>query len=149
MPNYATHLNAGTVAGGAAALVLANTQPAPSLIAEVAGGLVGGALGGIMPDIIEPATSPNHRKLAHSAVAAGSLTLAKITQWQASCRQRAAVHTSLAQRLVPNSPERSNAEFQAMLWSFLAGLTVGFVAGYASHLALDATTKRSLPLIGL
>ncbi|PYU90685.1 MAG: hypothetical protein DMG25_16690 [Acidobacteria bacterium] len=33
------------------------------------------------------------------------------------------------------------------LWRFLAGFTNGLAAGYVSHLALDAATPRSIPLL--
>lgn len=101
-----------------------------------------------MPDILEPATSPNHRKLAHSVATGGALGLAKIAELQAACRRRAITQNQLAARCAPRSTERSNAEFTAFAWTFTAGLVVGFAAGYASHLTLDALTQRSLPLIG-
>lgn len=149
MPNYRTHLGAGTIAGGAVAGLLAREQPSAAALSELVGGLLGGAVGGVLPDVLEPATSPNHRKLAHSVVVAGSLTLAQVTEWQAACRRRAVVHTQAALLLQPGCRERSDAEFAAMWWSFVAGFTAGFFVGYASHLALDAVTTRSLPLVGL
>lgn len=149
MPNYRTHLATGTVAGGIAAGLLATHASPPFAVAEVAGGLLGGAIGGVMPDVLEPATSPNHRKLAHSLVAAGSLALADIAQWQAACRRRAASHTITAASLPLGCRERSDAEFAAAWWSFLAGLVAGFFVGYASHLAMDALTAKSLPVLGL
>jgi membrane-bound metal-dependent hydrolase YbcI (DUF457 family) len=149
MPNYRTHLAAGTIAGTVTAGVLSQGQPSATAFAEITGGLLGGAIGGIMPDVIEPATSPNHRKIAHSMVAAGSLALARVTEWQAACRRRAAEHSQAASLLQPGCQERADAESAAMWWSLLAGFTAGFVAGYASHLALDALTTRSLPLTGI
>ena len=72
MPNRRTHIDAGAIAGTATALVMAREQSGAILLAELAGGMLGGALGGAMPDVLEPATSPNHRKLAHSLVTAGA-----------------------------------------------------------------------------
>jgi membrane-bound metal-dependent hydrolase YbcI (DUF457 family) len=34
-----------------------------------------------------------------------------------------------------------------MFWRFAAGFANGLAAGYVSHLALDAATPRSLPLL--
>jgi hypothetical protein len=34
-----------------------------------------------------------------------------------------------------------------LFWRFLAGFTNGLAAGYVSHLALDAATPRSIPLL--
>lgn len=149
MPNRGTHVAAGAIVGGATALVLANERPPTAAWPELAGGLLGGALGGILPDVLEPATSPNHRKLAHSVVVAGSLALAEVTEWQAACRARSAARSEAAALLPLGSRERSEAELAVLWWSFLAGLIAGFFAGYASHLALDALTPRSLPLLGM
>jgi inner membrane protein len=149
MPNRRTHVDAGAIAGSVTALMMANRQPPAIVLAETTGGLLGGALGGMMPDLLEPATSPNHRKLAHSMVMAGTLTLAKVTEWQAVCRREAAAQGQAALQLLPGSRARSDAELAAIWWSFLAGFIAGFFAGYVSHLALDAATTRSLPFIGL
>lgn len=149
MANYRTHLATGTVVGGIAAGLLATHVAPPFAAAEVAGGLLGGAIGGIMPDVLEPATSPDHRKLAHSVVAAGALGLADVTQRQAACRGRATLHTLNAASLPLGCRERCDAELAAAWWSFLAGLVAGFCVGYASHLAMDALTAKSLPVLGL
>jgi len=39
------------------------------------------------------------------------------------------------------------AKLAELFWRFLAGLANGLAAGYVSHLALDAFTPRSLPLL--
>jgi hypothetical protein len=148
MPNRATHARAGAAVGVGAAVYCAREAPTEQLLAEAVGGLLGGWLGGVMPDVLEPATSPNHRKLAHSAVAGGALTLARIAEWQASCRTAADAAASRATAHPLGTSERSRAEWEVLLWRLLAGALVGFVAGYASHLALDAGTARGLPLLG-
>lgn len=38
-------------------------------------GVIGGAIGGQLPDLIEPATSPHHRRSFHSATALTVVTL--------------------------------------------------------------------------
>ncbi|MEY8216422.1 MAG: metal-dependent hydrolase [Colwellia sp.] len=77
------------------------------------------AVGG---DFLEPATNPHHRQFCHSVLTAGVVSFGL---------------------------------FEAMKWnanSTLEKITRGVVliAGfsYLSHLVLDATTPRSLPLIG-
>jgi membrane-bound metal-dependent hydrolase YbcI (DUF457 family) len=149
MPNRDMHLHAGAITGAFAALVMVQGEADTLALAEIAGGLIGGALGGLAPDLLEPATSPHHRKLAHSMVTAGALTLAKVAEWQAGCRRNCAGHTARASTLPPGSTQRRDAEASALMWSIAAGLIVGFASGYASHLALDAATSRSLPLLGL
>jgi len=102
-----------------------------------------------MPDILEPAADPNHRKFAHSLVVGGALSVARFGEMQLSCRRRAdAAHQRLLSH-IPGCPERDTTLLEVLIWRFLAGAAVGFAVGYASHLVLDATTTKGLPLIGL
>jgi len=91
-------------------------------IPHAAIGCFGGYCFATLPDIVEPATSPNHRQFFHSVVFAGVLgyALYRLHCWQ------------------PETPKQR-------VWR-----VVGLIAGgaYLVHLALDATTKRSLPLLG-
>lgn len=75
-----------------------------------------------LPDLLEPATSPNHRQFFHSLVFASLLGvgLYKLHQWE---------------------PDAVADKF----WKALGMLAI---SGYLIHLALDATTAKSLPLIG-
>ncbi|MDE3152801.1 MAG: metal-dependent hydrolase [Gemmatimonadota bacterium] len=149
MPNHRTHIRTGIAVGGLTALARAAAQPDMCCLVEALGGLAGGAIGGIAPDVLEPAISPNHRKLAHSVATAGAISLAKVAEWQDMCRRRGATATQTALSCAAGTRERADAEFAAFGWSFLAGFIAGFFAGYASHLALDAVTARGLPLWGL
>lgn len=74
-----------------------------------------------LPDILEPATSPNHRKVFHSVACVVVLIAGfkKAWAWQ---------------------PEDD-------LGKLLRFVALAGTAGYLVHLALDSTTKRSLPLI--
>jgi inner membrane protein len=73
-----------------------------------------------LPDLLEPATSPHHRQFFHSIAFAALLvaTLYKLHQWDAH-------------------------EPADKLWKGLGMITI---AGYLTHLGLDATTTKSLPL---
>ncbi len=148
MPNRSTHAVIGGLAGGTIAAARARKEPMPEFMAEAIGGVIGRWAGGVLHDVLEPATSPDHRQLAHSLVAASGLTIARVTEWQASCRSAAAAAAQRATSLPMGCAERSNAELAAILWRLAAGVTVGLVVGYGSHLALDACTPRGLPLIG-
>jgi len=79
---------------------------------------LGGAVGGAAPDILEPAYHPNHRQAFHSV---GTLAVV-------------GAGTATALRRLDNSPQ--NVFFRS------------FGLGYASHLVLDATTPKGLPLLG-
>jgi membrane-bound metal-dependent hydrolase YbcI (DUF457 family) len=148
MPNRSTHAWVGVAVGVGMAATRVAHLPRSQALPEVIGAMTGGFLGGILPDVLEPATSPNHRKMAHSLIAAGGLTLARVTETQATCRRRADSLEQQALYLPQGCPQRNHAEFVAMLWRLLAGMILGLVGGYASHLLLDATTSRGLPLLG-
>ena len=119
MPNATAHrLGAALAIGGISAYVEnknGENTAAPLVHATFAGIL------GTLPDLLEPASHPNHRKTLHSVAFAGLLSygLYRLQQWE------------------------TEDDFQAMV------KTLGLIAGgaYLVHLAMDATTPRSLPLI--
>jgi inner membrane protein len=147
MPDRSTHATAGVLAGIGAGTVSARNLPAEHLAIEVLAAAVGGYLGGIAPDVLEPSLSPNHRDLFHSFIVGGTVGAAAFAEWQADCRAKAGECDARAMAAPPDSDARRHEAFKALCWRLLAGFLVGFVAGYLSHLALDAATPRSLPLI--
>lgn len=148
MPRRSTHAIAGIGAGVVTAAIRAKDLPEDCKLAELVGGAVGGWLGGVLPDVIEPATTPNHRNVAHSVAAGGGLTLAKVADAQAKCREQAAFYAERVRTAGLTDADRSHAQLMMLAWHFIAGAAAAFVAGYASHLTLDALTKKSIPLIG-
>jgi membrane-bound metal-dependent hydrolase YbcI (DUF457 family) len=147
MPNRDTHLAVGIVAGLGAGAIASRRLPSNHQAIECIASAVGGAIGGLAPDVLEPAVSPNHRDLFHSLAVGGALSAAKIADMQATCRRYAADCDGRAAAAPVGSDIRSNEQLKALLWRIAAGLLIGFVAGYVSHLALDASTKRSVPLV--
>lgn len=86
--------------------------------------LLGGAAAALLtnlPDLLEPATSPNHRSFFHSIVFAAGLFngFHQLSKWQ---------------------PETD-------LEKFLRGVGMLAISAYLIHLALDFTTKKSLPIV--
>jgi membrane-bound metal-dependent hydrolase YbcI (DUF457 family) len=75
-----------------------------------------------LPDMIEPASHPNHRQFFHSLAFAGLLGLAtrKVYQWKT------------------DNPFDEAARFILLVGS----------AAYFVHLLLDFSTPRSLPIVG-
>lgn len=93
-------------------------QPSPMPLAA-------GALGALftgLPDILEPATSPDHRQVFHSIALAFVLGVAlhKVFKWQ------------------PEDPV-----YRFWRKAGILGLSASLI-----HLGLDAMTAKSLPLIG-
>ena len=141
MPNRREHIEVGAVAGALVALLRSDAQDSGELLLEVAGGALGGALGGRLPDILEPPTSPGHRGVAHAIIpvaAAGSFVVSRLPG--ASVPRPRAMERQGVQH--DGTPASSLGE------RFLSGLAVGGAVGYASHLLMDSTTPRGLPLLG-
>lgn len=120
MANGATHrLTAALVVGAACAL--SETDDRQKLTKP----LLGAGLGAVftnLPDLLEPASHPNHRQFFHSLVFAGMLGAAahKVYKW-----------------------ETDNPVDETIRFVLLAG-----AGAYLVHLILDATTPKSLPLLG-
>lgn len=114
-----THKIAGTIAGITVSAM--DNGDSPSYTKNIVTAGVVGAIAGKLPDILEPAAHPNHRKFFHSVVFFA--LLAKGMHW-----------------LYKWQPEE---EWQKALRH------VGLIAsaGYASHLLLDGITPKSLPII--
>lgn len=87
--------------------------------------LAGGAAGALLaslPDLLEPPVHPNHRQFFHSLLLAGVLVAGfiKLREYK------------------PTSPGAA-----LLRWLGLIG-----TAAYLIHLAMDATTAKSLPVLG-
>jgi membrane-bound metal-dependent hydrolase YbcI (DUF457 family) len=149
MANRAVHHAWGVGTGLATGLIFAPKEDTGGLVAEVFGAGVGGAVGGRLADVLEPALSPNHRKIAHSGLAAAGLFRAAYAGWPARCRELAGVCRTRSADVGRTVEQRQNDRLEELSWRFLAGLVEGFLAGYASHLVLDASTPQGLPLLGL
>ncbi len=152
MANGQTHQRVGAWVGGGAALLYAATDSRANALVETLAGALGGWHGAMLPDILEPATSPNHRKVAHSVLTALGLTLGSANHHHrlAELRELAADLADRAYRVRPtNAITAFVLEVAALLVQAAVGYIVGLAAGYASHLVLDAGTPKGLPLFGL
>jgi len=84
----------------------------------VLGSLVLGGFAGILPDVIEPPSSPNHRGFFHSSALLGILTYGNKKVW-----------------------ESENLTGDQKLFATL------FSAAFGSHITSDGITPRSIPLL--
>jgi len=89
---------------------------------HAAAGCAGGFCLGTLPDLIEPATNPHHRQFFHSVFVALLIGygLYKAYHWE---------------------PDTAQGRL-------LRGVCLLAGGAYLIHLGLDATTKRSLPVMG-
>lgn len=135
--NRAAHVNAGVICGLSAAVALANRDDQADVFLEGIGGILGGWLGGRLPDMLEPATSPDHRATFHSLTVGGggnALAIPRLMDLQADVRARA------------RECAAEGEDWHALALNILAGVVVAVPAGYVSHLLLDSTTPKSLPI---
>ena len=149
MPNRDVHLKTGAVVGGGYAAYLAWGQSLEHVAVETAGGILGGTIGGLLPDWIDAPTSPRHRAEAHNIAISGVggyYLKDQVLPWQWSLRSKAESYSQMRQE----SPE-----LLAQIWyGFLefvcrltAGALAGLLGGYASHLVLDSLTPACLPVL--
>lgn len=148
MPDRRTHTMVAVPVGALVALASAPEQQGMAAFATLLGGGLGGYLGGAMPDLLEPATSGHHRDFAHSVTGGALLCASPIYALSVRWREQARALEASADLLLVESADRAKLAAQAFWLNLAAGILVGFLAGYLSHLALDASTPRSLPLLG-
>lgn len=118
MANFKQHAGMGAVVGLITGAVISYKKQKNGrfsvldFAADITLGAAAGLVGSAIPDILEPATNPNHRAFFHSYTAA----------------------------IFSNSTI-------AYGWEREGVIKTAFCAGYCSHLALDAITPKSLPII--
>jgi len=89
----------------------------PSLVGTLMS-LLGGAFVGLLPDLLEPANSPNHRSFFHSVALLLLLTYGNFKIWQ----------------------DEILDEKQKIALSLIS-------AAYSSHLVADSATAKGLPIL--
>lgn len=149
MPNFETHDLIGTAAGAGYAAYRARGQEPLFQLIETLAGALGGSIGGRLPDLLEPATCPGHRDIAHSVACAGLIvnTRGKLERWSQQV-EGTACQTLLDP--VPSEVKLGTPPDQvvtALCLVFVVGFVNGLLAGYVSHLALDGCTPAGLPLL--
>jgi len=149
MASYQTHRIVGGLVGGAAAFVCAQNQPPLLAAAETVGGLLFGQYAGPWADVVEPATSSYHRVFAHALVPTAlgaTFVFKRVDSLQASLRSQAQIFFQQAANT--NDGLESFLNYAAgFLLHMLAGAVPAVPASYLSHIALDAASPRSVPLL--
>ncbi|MGI8546807.1 MAG: metal-dependent hydrolase [Gemmatimonadaceae bacterium] len=146
MPNRRTHTTVGAVSGGALAAFHARRLAPGDQAVEAIGGMLAGAWTGQLPDLLEPATSPCHRDVAHSCAVLTAVASLALEQWRTNCRAYADEY-----RCRRTGSELTGGEYLLLtlyetVWRLIAGALAGLQAGYASHLLLDGCTPSGLPV---
>lgn len=130
MPGRNVHMPVGVVAGAIVALVSGEGRTAEERLVEAIAGGIGGAIGGCAPDVLEPATSYNHRQFFHSQTA-GLFALVGLV---------AIILDPISRHVDVSQPAQVD-------WERLIGKAQvkGTLTGGISHLALDSRTTMGLP----
>ncbi len=147
MPGRAVHTMAGAGVGAGLGVLVVGPAPDHQMRQMAVFSTLGGALGGAMPDLLEPATSPNHRDVCHGLIFTAAVCFGLYALWAGTCRTRAAACDERAASLELGSDARYHEEARADFWRALGALALGFAAGYASHVALDGGTPDGIPLL--
>lgn len=149
MSGFRTRRAIGTLAGGAFALGKAQQQRPEHLLLEVLGGLGTGSLGARLPDVFDPPTRPRHRSVAHGIVpvaVVGTAAVRGLDGVQARLRAEANRRAALRASAITPLQHLWHAIIE-VLCRLGAGALAGLLAGYGSHIALDALTPAGLPLV--
>lgn len=139
------------MAGATAAGVRAHRGSRGNVVPEAIGGAIGGLVGAWLPDALDPPNHPNHRGVGHSCVSLTGVSYLTANALPAVQRLRARAEILRKQADLVRLDEPMRAlllDLAAFLVLVLAGAITGMGVGYASHLLMDCTTSKGLPLIG-
>jgi hypothetical protein len=146
MPSRNTHDTVGMLSGICGSLYLAKDEKPLWVIIESLAGALGGFFGSRLPDLLEPPTCPRHRSVFHSIAfssGCGAWIRRELPNIQAWLR----LHADRYQALSIASGGSFLHAALGVICRLLSGFLAGIIFGYASHLACDATTPSSLPLV--
>ena len=148
MPNRTTHVVIAAMFSGAVSNRYSTQIPdLQGRIVYQSAFVMGGIIGGILPDRLDPPTNPRHRGIAHSFLT-GILTVSFGISWLKWFDPHLKATAIKFREEWEHSQHQNIAAFlQYICVLFVSGITAGVMAGYLSHLALDANTPAGLPLI--
>ena len=113
---------------------------------DIVGACLGASFGGVLPDILEPALTPNHRQFAHGIIpAAAAAHFGKCAHREGCDLLYAWAHQAPLLSAGVGAPPDSVPRW---LRFAIAGFFRGVPVGYLSHLVADFGTPSCLPLVG-
>lgn len=149
MSSGRVHKTVGVISGVGAVYLHNHSSQSQHYLTDYVGGIIGGYIGAKLADIIDPPTSPNHRSIGHGVIQNSMITkfvFENISEFRNHCFQQAQIFHEQADQC-RDELLKFWFKIRAEAYKFVAGLALGLITGHVSHLALDSTTPKSLPLI--
>ena len=146
MPNRKTHVWSSLGVSLVLGMINQRVQKAHDRPPFLLGATAGGAVGGMMPDVLEPATSPCHRKVCHAILPAFAVAIWAAKGWAAMLNALVAWAEEAPD---PRDAGVNQTSFVRAGRFLVVGFAFGLAPGYGTHLVLDACTPKGLPLLGL
>ncbi|GJQ28800.1 MAG: hypothetical protein HBSAPP03_06840 [Phycisphaerae bacterium] len=148
MPNRREHIGIALIAQLGVELLRKSDLSDDDRFWDVIGAALGATCGGVLPDILEPALSPDHRQFAHGMLPAAAVAWFGKGKHREGCD---ALYAWASAGLRPGEHAHA-ADGQNELPRWMRFIVAGFFravpTGYVSHLLADATTPRGLPVFG-
>jgi hypothetical protein len=141
MADGKTHKAIGALGGTVVSLIYNDQKGTPNLsLMYLAGGALGGKMGGSLADIIDRPYSPFHRSYGHSASINGIAYLSKRAK---------KIFQDCLDYLIQKANEFMKAGNKILyyLCHFAAAFLIGFATGHGLHLVTDMFTPMGLPLL--
>lgn len=146
VPRKSEHIGFALIAQLTVELLKPSTLQDSDRFWDVVGACLGASFGGVLPDILEPALTPNHRQFAHGIIPAAAAAHFGRGAHREGCDS---LYT-WAHEAIQTSEETcgSDDSLPRSLRFLIAGFFRGVPIGYLSHLVADFGTPRCLPLVG-
>lgn len=149
MAGYKTHKVVGGFVGASTSFMYARNQPPMLAFAETLGGWFAGQYAGTWADIAEPAISSHHRDFCHAlapTACGATFVFRQVDAAHAFLRSQAQLYFQQAANTNDGIEQFVNI-VASLLIHVAAGMVPAIPASYVSHIALDAVTPRSVPLL--
>lgn len=146
MPRKNQHVGIAVFAQLTVEVLRSSTLEGDDRFWDVVGACLGASFGGVLPDVLEPALTPDHRQFAHGIIpAAAAVHFGKGAHREGCDSLYSWAHRAPRPSECVGTPPGSVPRW---LRFAIAGFFRGVPVGYLSHLVADFGTPRCLPLIG-
>lgn len=148
MPNRNTHIGIALFAQLGLEMVRQSDLAGDDRFWDVVGAALGATCGGVLPDVLEPALSPDHRQFAHGMLPTAAVAWFGKGKHREGCE---ALYAWAKSAPIPGEAAQADSgqnDTPRWLRFVIAGFFRALPVGYVSHLIADAATPRGLPVLG-